>query len=444
MNIVQITPGAGGMFCGNCFRDNALVAALRKLGHETLLVPLYLPMTLEEADQSAGTPIFYSGINVYLEQKIPAFSRAPAFLRRWLASPALLKWAAGRAAKTRAQDVGDLTVSMLRGEEGRQAAELEELIAWLKKGPRPDVISLSNSMLAGLARKLRLELGAPVVCMFQGEDTFLDGLPRVQREEAWRVLSERAADVDLFVAPSHYFADLMSQKLGLAPDRVRVIYNGINLDGFFPASAIPDPPVIGYFARMCREKGLDTLIEAFIQFKQRNNIPGVKLKIGGGMGPSDAPFVEQLKSRLTTAGLVQDVEFFPNLDRIAKQELYRTFTVFSVPALYGEAFGLYLVEAWASGVPVVQPRHASFPELIQATGAGLLCEAGSPAALAENIERLLLNPDRLAAMRESGRKAVVQDFSIERMTQKLVELFRELTRPAAEPSARHQLNPQAR
>src|SRR6202008_4221220 len=69
MNLVQITPGAGSMYCWNCFRDNALVAAWRQMGHNALLVPLYLPMTLEEEDQSAGTPIFFGGINVYLEQK---------------------------------------------------------------------------------------------------------------------------------------------------------------------------------------------------------------------------------------------------------------------------------------------------------------------------------------------------------------------------------------
>ncbi|MFT6619809.1 MAG: hypothetical protein ACJASX_002714, partial [Limisphaerales bacterium] len=121
MNIVQITPGAGGMYCGNCFRDNALVAELRKLGHDTLMVPLYLPMTLDEEDQSAGTPIFFTGINVYLEQKIPLFRRAPKWLHKLLASPILLKLAGTQAAKTRAEDVSDLTLSMLRGEEGNQA-----------------------------------------------------------------------------------------------------------------------------------------------------------------------------------------------------------------------------------------------------------------------------------------------------------------------------------
>ncbi|MDB6037459.1 MAG: hypothetical protein JWM99_1300, partial [Verrucomicrobiales bacterium] len=152
MNIVQITPGAGGMYCGNCFRDNALVHELRRLGHSTLMIPLYLPMTLDESNESEGTPIFFSGINVYLEQLFPLFAKAPNWLRKPLASPTLLKWAAGRAAKTRAQDLGELTLSIIRGEDGNQAKELEELIAWLKTNHPSDVICLSNALLAGLAR----------------------------------------------------------------------------------------------------------------------------------------------------------------------------------------------------------------------------------------------------------------------------------------------------
>src|ERR1043166_6119485 len=143
------------MYCGNCFRDNALVAALRKLGHQVTMVPLYLPLTLDEEDQSAGTPIFFSGINVYLEQKSPLFQSAPNWFHKLMASRPLLKWAGARAAKTRPQDVGELTLSMLRGEEGNQARELDELIAWLKTQPRPDAVLLSNALLIGLARKLK-------------------------------------------------------------------------------------------------------------------------------------------------------------------------------------------------------------------------------------------------------------------------------------------------
>src|SRR5580658_4025426 len=152
LRIVQLTPGAGKMFCGACLRDNALVGALRALGHNVVMAPLYLPMTLDEDDQSAGTPLFYSGINVYLDQQSAAFRHAPDWLHRLLASPALLKLASGAAARTRAEDLGELTLSMLRGEEGNQARELDELIRWLRV-EKPQIICLSNALLAGTARR---------------------------------------------------------------------------------------------------------------------------------------------------------------------------------------------------------------------------------------------------------------------------------------------------
>src|SRR5205823_5768950 len=463
MNIVQITPGAGGMYCGNCLRDNALVSALRKLGHQVLMVPLYLPMTLDEDDQSAGTPIFFNGVNVYLEQKSRFFRHAPGWLHRVFASPWLLQWAAGRAARTRAEEVGDLTISMLRGEERNQARELNELIGWLQGQPHPDVICLSNALLVGLARKLKQELRSPVVCMLQGEDYFLDSLPQTQRELGWKTLAERAAEVDLFIAPSRYFADLMGKRLNLPPDRVRVVFNGINLEGYRTVEPTPDPsqegsrrssapgqfpsteglgvgktaskqgtPVLGYFARMCREKGLDRLVEAFILMKRRERTKNLKLRVGGGCGPSEEPFVNALRERLKTNGVLHDVEFHPNIDRAAKLDFLRSLTVFSVPALYGEAFGLYVAEALASGVPVVQPRAASFPELIEGTGGGVLYEPGDVKALADAVESLLVDAEKLRALSEAGRKAVLQDFSADRMAENIARVFREFSskRPA--------------
>ena len=439
MNIVQITPGAGGMYCGNCFRDNTLVAALRKLGHSALMVPLYLPMTLEEDDQSAGTPIFFSGINVYLEQKSSFFRHAPEWLHRLLESPALLKWAAGKAARTRAEELGDLTISMLRGEEGNQARELDELIGWLKQKPHPDVVCLSNALLVGLVRKLKQELRSPVVCMLQGEDYFLDSLPQAQRDEAWKTLAARAAEADLFLAPSRYFGDLMCRRLNLPADRVRVVFNGINLEGYDKNAERGTrnteqggAPVLGFFARMCREKGLDRLVEAFILLKRHERTKDLKLRVGGSCGPSEEPFVNALRERLKTNGVLHDVEFHPNIDRAAKLDFLRSLTVFSVPALYGEAFGLYVAEALAAGVPVVQPRAASFPELIEGTGGGVLYEPGDVKALADAVESLLADPEKLRALSEAGRKAVLQDFSADRMAENIARVFREFSskRPA--------------
>ncbi|MFN7139791.1 MAG: glycosyltransferase, partial [Limisphaerales bacterium] len=371
MKIVQITPGAGKMYCGGCFRDNTLVSKLRKRGHSVTMVPLYLPLTLDEKDQSNGTPIFFGGISVYLDQKSALFRAAPRWLHRMFASPALLKMAAGSAAKTRAEDLGELTLSMLRGEEGKQKHELEELIDWLKKHEKPEIISLSNVLLVGLARRLKEELNVPIVCSLQGEDFFLDGLPENFRDEAWQTLAQRADDVDMFIPPSFYFADVMSKRLRIPAERMKVVHNGIDLDDYI----VPDsktkaqqPLTIGYFARMCREKGLDLLVDAYIALCQGGKVGDVRLKVGGSCGPADEKFVSEQREKLKEAGLIDRVEFHPNLTKEEKIKFLQSLTVFSVPALYGEAFGLYVIEALAAGVPVVQPRVAAFPEILRASG----------------------------------------------------------------------------
>ena len=431
MNIVQITPGAGGMYCGGCFRDNALVAALRKAGHETLMVPLYLPLTLDEADQSAGTPTFFGGISVYLEQKSSFFRTAPQWMHNLLSSPALLKWASKYSASTRAADVGDLMISMLRGEEGNQARELDELIAWLKTQPKPDIICLSNALLAGMARKLKRELNCTVTCLLGGEDAFLDGLPDSVRDTAWKTLSERCRDVDLFLPPTRYFSELMARRLDLNANQLCVVPNGINLAGYGTADSPSThgdsmkPPVLGYFARMCKEKGLDTLVDAYLLLKKRDATEKLHLHVGGGCGPSDEPFVDEQRRKLSDAGVMGDVQFFPNVDHAAKIALLRGLTVFSTPALYGEAFGLYVIEALAAGVPIVQPRHAAFPELVQATGGGLLCEPGIPESLADTIESLLLDPQRARALGAAGCEVVARDFSIDTVAVRILDVFKQ-------------------
>ncbi|HMO64743.1 MAG TPA: glycosyltransferase family 4 protein [Verrucomicrobiota bacterium] len=432
MRIIQLTPGAGGMYCGNCFRDNALVAELRRLGHDVLMLPLYLPMRLDEPDESRGAPLFYGGINVYLQQLSPVFGRLPRWLHRWLDSEAMLRFAGRRAAKTRASDVGALTLSMLRGEEGRQQRELAELVAWLKTQPRPDIICLSNAMLAGMARTLRRELGAPVAVMLQGEDAFLDQLPAAHRETAWKILAERVGELDVLMAPSRYYAEEMSRRLGLAPGRVEVVPNGIHLDGWTPADQPPAPPVLGYFARMCREKGLDRLVDAYLEIRRGGRLPQLKLHVGGGMGPSDEPLVAEQKHRLAAAGVAADATWRPNLTLAEKQAFYRGLSVLSVPAHYGEAFGLYLVEGMAAGVPAVQPRTAAYPELVGDAGTGVLCEPDSAAALAGAIEALLLDEPRRAALASAARQAAEERFNAAEMARQFAAALEAATVAAAE------------
>lgn len=412
------------MYCGGCFRDNAMVGALRAQGHSVLMVPLYLPMTLDEPSQTQGTKTFFTGINVYLEQQSAFFRHAPKWLHNLLASPKLLKMAGKHAGKTRPEDVGALTISMLRGEDGNQARELDELIAFLKTQPKFDAISLSYVLLAGLVRRLRKELNAPVICSLQGEDYFLDALSPEFRDKAWETVIERVRDVDGFIAPTQYFADLMQRRLKLPLEKVRVVHNGIQLNGFQPAAALPQPPVLGYFARMCEDKGLGLAVDTFIVLKRRGNFPQLKFKVGGGCGPSDEKYVAIQKEKLSQAGVLNDVSFHPNLTREEKLEFFHTLTVFSTPAMYGEAFGLYVIEALAAGVPVVQPRHAGFPELVELTGGGLVTDPNAQ-ALATGIESLLADPAKAQAFGRAGRANVEEKFAADRMAREVAEAYQQ-------------------
>jgi glycosyltransferase involved in cell wall biosynthesis len=411
------------MYCGNCFRDNALVAEFRRQGHEVLMIPLYLPMTLDEEDQSSGIPVFFGGVNVYLEQKVPLLGKMPEWMHKQLSTPAVLKWAAGRAAKTRASDLGALTLSMIRGEEGNQMREIKELIQYLRQHSVPGVIALSNALLAGMVRTIKRELNVPVVCTLQGEDSFLDGLPDSHRQKTWDALAERCREIDLFIAPSRYFADLMGRRLGIPPEKMRVVHNGIQLDGWQPAASPPNPPVLGFFARMCKEKGLHTVVETFIILKKRDRVAQLKLHVGGSMGPSDEAFVGDLKLRLQGIGLLRDATFFSNVTKEQKQQFFRRVSVCTIPAMYGEAFGLYLLESWAAGVPVVQPPAASFPELIEQTGGGLVAQSAEPEALADAIEQLLLDEPARAQAGRAARVVIEQRFTAAEMARNMLEAF---------------------
>jgi glycosyltransferase involved in cell wall biosynthesis len=424
MRIIQITPGAGtNFYCENCLRDNALALELRRMGHDALMVPLYLPLAADGPDSTRGVPIFFGGINVYLQQKSSIFRRTPRWFDRLFDARWLLRWASRRTEMTKAKDLGEATVSMLRGENGRQVKELERLVAWLSAQDRPDVICLSNILLAGLVRRIKAALGVPVFSMLQDEDGFLDGLPEPYRQDSWQVLAERAAEIDGFLAVSRHYGGLMQRRLSLAPGRVHTVYPGIEPARYGPAAAPPSPPTIGYLAQMRPAMGLDLLVEAFLAVRARGRVPGVRLRVAGGHTPGDRPFVEAVRERLAAAGAAGDVEFLPVPDRQAKPEFLRSLSVLSVPARGEVAFGIFVLEALASGVPVVEPRAGAFPEILEATGGGVLVEPDNVEALAAALEQLLAGPAEARAMAEQGRRAVLERFTIQRMAENVLRVF---------------------
>ena len=423
MRVVHLTAGTGSFFCGTCLRDHALVKALRRLGHDALMVPLYLPLVLDDSGRQEESPLFFGGINVYLQQKSAFFRHTPQWFDKLLDAPTLLRRAGQRAGMTDPRELGEMTLSMIRGEHGRQAKELGKLIAWLA-GQKPDVVCLSNSLLIGFAHRVRDQVRVPIVCSLQGEDAFLDSLPEPYRGRCWQLVQERSADVDRFVAPSRYYNALMRKRLRLPSEKIVVIYNGIDLDGFAPAAAPPEFPTVGFLARMSPDKGLDTLVEAFIKLAPR--VPNARLKIGGTQTDADRAFVNGLNDRLGQAGLANRVKFLPNLSHAEKQEFLRGLTTLSVPTRLGEAFGLFVIESIACGVPVVQPDTGAFPELIELTGGGLLYAQTGAGSLADALETLLLDPPHAAELGRGGREIVNARFTSDAMARSFEELLKQL------------------
>ncbi len=438
MRFVHLSPGAGdNIYCENCLRDAAMVLALRRVGHDAASVPLYLPLMVEDAvDDDARGEVFFGGVNVYLQQKSALFRRTPRWVDRLFDARWLLRWAGRKAGMTSAREVGETMLSMLRGEDGRQVKELERLIAFLAEHERPDVVSLSNALLVGVVRRIREALGVPVLCSLQDEEGYVDALEEPQRSQAWQLLRERCADVDAFLAPSAFYRQAMQRRLDLPAERFHVVHNAINASGLSPADGPPSPPAVGYLSQMCSGKGLDTLAEAFIRLKGSGRFAGLKLRVFGGMTGGDVEFVRSVRRRLAEAKVTEDVEFVQALDADSKLSFLQSCSAISVPTRRGEAFGLFLLEALACGVPAVLPAHGAFPELIEATGGGVLCKPNDPADLARALGELLDDPPRAAEMGRRGRRAVLEDFGPGRMAAGVLRVCEAIGVPGAPQTAR--------
>jgi glycosyltransferase involved in cell wall biosynthesis len=429
MRIAYITAGAAGMYCGSCLHDNTLAAALLELGEDVLLVPTYTPLRTDETDVSIQR-IFFGGINVYLQQKSAVFRHTPWWFDRMLDHPALLETVSRGAVAVDPTQLGDMTVSMLRGEAGRQRKEVEKLVDWLVADVRPNVVHLSNSMQLGIARMLRDRGGMPVVCQLSGEDIFLEKLRPPYYEQARATLRERAADVDALVAMNRYYADFMADYLAVDRGRIHVIPHGLNLEGH--GRRIEKRPderrVIGYLARICKDKGLHILVDACERLATRNDLPPFTIEAAGYLGASDQPYLRQLEERVVAGPLAGRFTYRGELDRAKKIAFLQSLDIFSVPTVYRESKGLPALEAMANAVPVVQPDHGSFTEMIADTNGGVLCRPHDAVDLADKLADLLRDPPRATQLGLNGQKAVHDRYHAGAMARKTLELYRSLTR----------------
>ncbi len=426
MNIIQIIPGSGGSFyCGNCLRDSKYFNALRAEGHEVTKIPMYLPLFADEHDIT-DVPVFYGAISTYLKQQYPVFRKAPEWFDRLLNSKPMMKLAASMAGSTRASGLEDMTISMLLGEQGEQKAELEHMVNWIAEHCNPDVIHLSNALLLGLAKRLKEKMGIPVVCSLQDEDVWVDAVPPLFQEKIWKLMHTRAKDVDALVAVSDFFGTKMKELLQLPAEKVQTIHLGVEMNDYTYISTYDKPRNIGYLSRICYENGFDIVVDAFITLKKRAGFEDVRLIATGGSTGDDSKFIKEQKRKLKDNGLLGAFEILPEFEDKAIHAFFNKVSLISVPVRIGEAFGIYLLESMASGVPVVQPALGAFPEIVNLSGGGVTYMPNSPDKLSEMWAGLFTNPLELEQLSRAGYEGIKAKFDIHNHAQEIVGLYKKL------------------
>ncbi len=426
MKVVYLTAGAAGMYCGSCMRDNTLVAAMRGQGHDALLLPLYTPIRTDEPDVSE-LRVFFGGINVYLQQSSALFRHTPWFVDRWFDAPSLLRGMGRWAHRSKPEDLGRLTVSMLKGPDGPIRKEVCKLLRELER-LQPDLVNFPNAMFVGLAPAIRRSLGAKTVCTLTGEDIFLDKLTDPYRSEALALIRRQAPELDAFVAVSEYYGAYCQEHFAVPPARLKVIPLGIRLENDVVPAEKGDagaPFTIGYLARVCPDKGLHILCEAFAALSRSGR--ACRLRVAGYLPSSEREYLDGLKTRLTEQGL--GLEYVGEVDRAGKLSFLRSLNVLSVPTAYRESKGIYVLEALAQGVPVVEPNHGAFPEIIGATGGGVLCQPEDPQSLADAIAGLIDDPERARRLGRQGKESICQSFTDQIMAQRTWAFYESLTPP---------------
>jgi len=393
MRILSFTGGAGAMYCGSCLRDNALAAELLRRGHDVLLAPVYTPTRTDERNVSKHH-VFFGGISVYLEQHAPLFRYTPRFLDRLWDSEWALRLATKRQIPVNPRSLGELTVSMLRGERGFQRKEISKLLDWLRREPPFDVVNLPYALLIGLAEPLRRGLQAPICCTLQGEDLFLDGLGEPYRSQSLNLIREAAVHVDAFLPVSQYYADYMPKYLRIPVSKIRVAPLGINLEGYTPRAAerTNDRLTVGFLARIAPEKGLHVLCDAYRRMRAKAGVSKVRLVAAGYLAPEHQEYLAGISRQMEQGGLASEFE------------------------------------AMAAGVPVVQPRRGAFPEIIEKTGGGLLVDPGDPDALGSALQELLNDPAQRRALGAAGAAGVRARYSVGQMAESVEQIYREVIR----------------
>ena len=266
-----------------------------------------------------------------------------------------------------------------------------------------------------------------MVCTLSGEDIFLDKLHEPFKSQAMAALRERAAEVDAFVSLNHYYADFMADYLAVPRARIEVIPHGLKLAGHGTRQTRADEPfTIGYLARICPDKGLHNLIAAAELLAADPSTPPFRIRAAGYMADADRHYLETIQKRVASWPNPAMFGYAGELTRAEKIAFLESLDCMSLPTVYRESKGISVLEALANAVPVVLPRHGTFPELVEQTGGGVLHAPDDPAALAMALTRLAADRQAAAELGLRGQAAIRRDYEADGMARRTLDLYRRL------------------
>jgi len=396
------------------------VRAIRKVpGLEAKAIPLYLPPKMGAGESGFDKNVFFGAISMYLREKVSFLRNMPAFFDKFFDSSIFLKLAARQAGATSTDGYEELTINMIEGDNAFRKAEVDRLVKYLVKDGNPDIIHLSNALILGIARQIKKRLNVKIVCSILNEDDWIDDMAEPFRSRAWKMVAREAVYVDSFITPSRYYKDLFIGKTGLRGENIHIVPLGFDAEFDMDPKPVVSPPALGFFSRINYYNGFDKIVDAFLEIKKNDLIPGLTLNVCGGYTANDKSFISEQIKKIKSAGFAKSVRIYPEFQGNKKHEFFSNVNVISVPVNKYDGYGLYILEANSAGIPVVQPATGAFPEILEITGGGIVYSPDTLETLVLNLCKIFNDNDMLVKLGASGRKMVRLELSLSKMSEGL-------------------------
>ncbi len=288
---------------------------------------------------------------------------------------------------------------------------VDNLKGFICKEKKSYTVIYTHYWLSGLAGEcMKHSFNIPLVHTYHTL-AFLKNRVSNEPEYRKRILAERHLShaADLIISSSSEEKRNLMGEFGVSPQKIKVIYPGVNHNLFYPMRTktafqetgfSEDDKILLYVGRVEPIKGLLTIIEAFALLNKSHNPLSERFKlivIGGGKKGSELsynPEVKRVKAAVETFGLTEKIVFLGSKEQEALKEFYSAADVLIVPSLY-ESFGLVVVEALACGTPVLVSKVGKMRTIVKEGKNGFSFAPGSPEVLANGIRNFFQKKDLL-------------------------------------------------